>query len=125
MPFKKANNATSTGMKPERRRSERKALDDSVLLMVLTGESDVLERASVLDISSGGICLGKVEPVKGYAQDKTRIAPDQPVMAYFKHHPLTLYGTVSRIDNASSRLALRVKRSNNEELWEELCQGAK
>ena len=124
MPLKKAHHAMNSGLKSERRRSPRKSLDDTVLIMILTGESDVLERASVLDISSGGICLGKVEPVKGYAQDKTRIAPDQPVMAYFKHHPLTLYGAVSRIDNASSRLALRVKRSNNDDLWEELCKGA-
>jgi len=124
MPLKKATNAINSGLKSERRRSPRKSLDDTVLIMVLTGEADVLERASVLDISSGGICLSKVEPVKGYAHDRLRIAPDQPVMAYFKHHPLTLYGTVTRIDNASSRLALRVKRSNNEDLWEELCQGA-
>jgi len=124
MPLKKAATATKPGIKSERRRNPRKALDDTVLLMVLTGESDVLERASVLDISTGGVCLSKVEPVKGYAKDKLRIAPDQPVMAYFKQHPLTLYGTVSRIDNASNQLAFRVKRSNNEDLWEELCQGA-
>lgn len=124
MPLKKAAIAMKAGIKSERRRNPRKALDDTVLLMILTGESDVLERASVLDISASGVCLSKVEPVKGYAKDKLRITPDQPVMAYFKQHPLTLYGTVSRIDNASSRLAFRVKRSNNEDLWEELCQGA-
>ncbi|MEN6472767.1 MAG: PilZ domain-containing protein [Syntrophaceae bacterium] len=124
MPLRKATAAMKTGMKSERRRDPRRALDDTVLLMVLTGESDVLERASVLDISAGGVCLSKVEPVKGYAKDKLRITPDQPIMAYFKHHPLTLYGTVSRIDNTSSRLAFKVKRSNNEDLWEELCQGA-
>jgi hypothetical protein len=123
MPLKKADILTKTGRKTERRRNPRRALDDTVLLMVLTGESDVLERASVLDISTGGVCLSKVEPVKGYAQDKIRIAPDQPIMAYFKHHPLTLFGTVSRIDNTSSQLAFKVKRSNNEDLWEELCQG--
>jgi len=124
MPLKKAAIAMKAGIKSERRRNPRKALNDTVLLMILTGESDVLERASVLDISAHGVCLSKVEPVKGYAKDKLRITPDQPVMAYFKQHPLTLYGTVSRIDNASSRLAFRVKRSNNEDLWEELCQGA-
>lgn len=124
MPLKRAATATKTGTTSERRRNPRKALDDTVLLMVLTGESDVLERASVLDISASGVCLSKVEPVKGYAKDKIRIVPDQPVLAYFKNHPLTLYGTVSRIDNTTSRLAFRVKRSNNEDLWEELCQGS-
>jgi len=124
MPLRKTSTETKTGITSERRKSPRKALDDTVLLMVLTGESDVLERASVLDISASGVCLDKVEPVKGYAKDTARIVPGPPVLAYFKNHPLTLYGAVSRIDNTTSRLAFRVKRSSNEGLWEELCQGA-
>jgi hypothetical protein len=123
MLLRKSTTLPTGARKSERRKNPRKALDDNVLLMVLTGESDVLERASILDISADGVCLNKVEPVKGYAQDRVHIVPDQPVMAYFRNHPLTLYGTISRINDATGQLAFRVKRSNNEDLWESLCHG--
>jgi len=105
----------------EARKYPRKPLEDKALLMVLTGAIDVLERACVQDISKHGVCFKDVEPIKGYANDKDRVGEDQTVMAYFENHPLTLIGTLKRVDDASGRMALYVKRSTNEELWESLC----
>ena len=105
----------------EERKCPRKPLEDKALLMILTGAVDVLERACVQDISKPGVCFKDVEPIKGYAKDKDRVGEDQTVMAYFENHPLTLSGTLKRVDDASGRMALYVKRSTNEELWESLC----
>ena len=105
----------------EERKCPRKPLEDKALLMILTGAIDVLERACVQDISKHGICFNNVEPIKGFTKDKDRVGPDQTVMAYFENHPLTLIGTLKRFDDASGRMALYVKRSTNEELWESLC----
>lgn len=105
----------------EERKHPRKPLDDKALLMILTGAVDVLERACVQDISRHGVCFKDVEPIKGYAKDRNRVVPEQTVMAYFENHPLTLIGTLKRVDDASGRMALYVKRSTNEELWESLC----
>jgi hypothetical protein len=109
----------------EERKCPRKPLEDKALLMILTGAVDVLERACVQDISKHGICFNNVEPIKGFNKDKDRVGPDQTVMAYFENHPLSLIGTLKRIDDASGRMALYVKRSSDQELWESLCRPEK
>lgn len=118
----KSRSMIDTGSRgKDARKYPRKPLEDKALLMILTGAVDVLERACVQDISKNGICFKDVEPIKGYAKDKDRVGEDQTVMAYFENHPLTLIGTLKRVDDASGRMALYVKRSTNEELWESLC----
>lgn len=111
----------STGTGAERRKYPRKPLEEHALLMILTGESDVLERAHVRDISFGGVCFTRVEALKGFEKDQRLIATHQPVIVYFENNPLTLFGTVVRHDAAGGGLALAVRRSTNEELWEGLC----
>jgi len=112
-------------MDKEERKCPRRPLEDKALLMILTGAVDVLERACVQDISKHGICFNHVEPIKGFTKDKDLVSPEQTVMAYFENHPLTLVGTLKRVDDASGRMALHVKRSSDDDLWESLCKPEK
>ena len=106
----------------ERRKHIRKDFDDQALIMFFAGETDIIERAKVQDISHGGICFNGFAEVNGYENDASRISPDQHVVAYIKNASLTVFGTVKRVDDQSGRLALVVRNSTNKDLWYSLCE---
>lgn len=110
---------TAARPEAERRRYPRKPLEDQALIVIMTGESDVMERARVQDISREGVCFTKVTALKGFERDTDRIGAQQQVVAYLEDHPLTLFGTVVRMD--AERLALTVRHSSNADMWKTLC----
>ena len=107
----------------DRRTYQRKDFEDNVLLQFISPDRDQYERATIRDISYSGIRVSRtggaeVFPSKG----KLEINENQHVLAYLKNHPITLFGTVVRIDEDGDQLAVVIRRSTDEELWEKLSK---
>jgi hypothetical protein len=105
----------------EKRRHPRKRLHDQVLLQIGTARGDAFERAQVENISLKGICFTHLKALKGFESLTESVVENNQVLAYFHDNPITIFGSISRIDPPSDRLTLSIKRSTDDDLWERLC----
>lgn len=105
----------------EKREFPRKEFSDMVLLQIGTDTGDIFERAQVDNISLGGICFTNIKALKGFEHVSGSVLENNQALAYFHVNQITVFGTVTRIEPNTDRMALCVKRSTDDDLWSRLC----
>jgi hypothetical protein len=105
----------------EKRGFPRKEFNDMVLLQIGTDGGDVFERAQVDNISLGGICFSNIKALKGFEHNSGSVLENNQALVYFHANQITVFGTVTRYEPSTDRMALSVKRSTDDDLWSRLC----